>query len=139
MTTLNLTNDELHAVLTMRNRASLVMGHCEDYPCCGHTEQDPCRREWYDHPDAFNPLVNPHCFCDHQSGFCEVDGYGEEVDPEDCEHGDWTLRRGRYECDLCGSDLVLVTDVSPRAYASRVVPGLMLEIPVLGTHFEVKW
>jgi len=78
MPNLDLTNDEYHAILTARNAAQLVNGHCEDYPCCGHTEQDPCRREWYDHPDAFNPLVNPHAFCEHEYGICEVDFGGDD-------------------------------------------------------------
>ena len=41
-------------------------------------------------------------------------------------------------CDDCLSDLMVVTDVSPRLYPSAVVFGLMLEIPVLGWHFEVR-
>lgn len=48
---------------------------CEDYPCCGHTESDPCEVQWYDAPDAFDPRVNPHCFCDHAAGVCEYEGY----------------------------------------------------------------
>jgi hypothetical protein len=32
----------------------------------------------------------------------------------------------------------MVTDVSPRLYPSKVVPGLMVEIPVLGWHFEME-
>ena len=51
--------------------------YCEDYPSCGHTPADPCTRQWYDHPDAFNPLVNPHCFCEHEYGMCDVDYYDE--------------------------------------------------------------
>jgi len=54
------------------------MPYCEDYPCCGHTDQDPCDRQWYDEADAFNPLVNPHCFCEHEYGICEVDDYEDE-------------------------------------------------------------
>jgi hypothetical protein len=31
--------------------------YCEDYPCCGHTPQDPCERQDYDKPGFFdNPL-----------------------------------------------------------------------------------
>ena len=137
MARIDVTNDELHAVLTMRNRANLVMGHCEDYPCCGHTPDDPCTREWYDHPDAFNPSVNPHCFCDHEIG-CDVEEYEDEPDPDTCEHGDTTHDwKGATRCDICWSFLVMVTDVSPRAYPSKVVPGLWVEIPVLGWHWEV--
>ena len=87
MTTLNrmeLTNDEREVILKMREKETLVNGHCEDWPCCGHTPLDPCTREWYDHPDAFNPRVNPHCFCDHENGDCSVDDYeDEDEDDED--------------------------------------------------------
>lgn len=35
-----------------RGSAMLINGHCEDYPCCGHTPSDPCApdgrsEEWY--------------------------------------------------------------------------------------------
>lgn len=83
MPRMDLTNDELDAVLTMRNRANLVMGHCEDYPCCGHTPLDPCTREWYDHPDAFDTSIpgQEHRLCDHESGDCYVaDRYDDGED-----------------------------------------------------------
>lgn len=52
------------------------MALCEDYPCCGHTPQDPCSAQWYDAPDAFDTTVHPHALCDHESGDCDV--YEEE-------------------------------------------------------------
>lgn len=48
------------------------MSYCEDYPCCGHTPDDPCGPQPYDEPGHFDPLVNPHCFCEHEYGICEV-------------------------------------------------------------------
>lgn len=42
---------------------------CEDYPCCGHTPADPCERQWYDEPGAFE---GPHAFCEHEYGICEA-------------------------------------------------------------------
>ena len=51
------------------------MAYCEDYPCCGHTPQDPCERQWYDEPDAFDTLKNPHALCEHEFGLCDVRGY----------------------------------------------------------------
>jgi hypothetical protein len=48
------------------------MAKCEDYPCCGHTPLDPCERQWYDEPDAFDTTRNPHAFCEHEFGICEV-------------------------------------------------------------------
>ena len=115
------------------------MAKCEDFPCCGHTPDDPCERQWYDDPDAFNPTVNPHCFCDHADNWCVVDddGYEDDVDPEDCEHGDASQRRQGWECDICGSLLVMVIDQSPLAYPSKVIPGMWVEITALGWHFEV--
>ena len=56
------------------------MAYCEDYPCCGHTPEDPCERQWYDEPGAFDPRVNPHVFCEHEYGICEVDEYEDEED-----------------------------------------------------------
>ena len=56
------------------------MAYCIDYPCCGHDMvNDPCDRQWYDEPDAFDPRVNPHCFCEHEFGVCEAeDEYADE-------------------------------------------------------------
>lgn len=51
---------------------------CEDFPCCGHTVEDPCAPQWYDAPDAFDTTVNPHALCDHEYGDCNVDDYGDE-------------------------------------------------------------
>lgn len=48
------------------------MAYCEDFPCCGHTPLDPCERQWYDEPDAFDTSKNPHALCDHENGDCEV-------------------------------------------------------------------
>lgn len=53
------------------------MALCEDYPCCGHTDQDPCGPQWYDRPDAFDTTLpgNEHALCNHAEGECDVDGY----------------------------------------------------------------
>ena len=59
------------------------MSMCEDYPCCGHTPQDPCEPQWYDAPDAFDLRKNPHAFCDHENGDCEVDVWDEDDEWED--------------------------------------------------------
>lgn len=56
---------------------------CEDYPCCGHTPQDPCEPQWYDKPGAFDTTKNPHALCDHENGECDV------VDDEDLETCSW--------------------------------------------------
>ena len=56
---------------------------CEDYPCCGHTDQDPCQSQWYDAPGAFDTSVNPHCFCEHEFGQCDVEDYDEEDEDEE--------------------------------------------------------
>lgn len=57
--------------------------YCEDFPCCGHTPQDPCERQWYDEPDAFDTTKNPHALCDHENGECDVDWDDEPDDDED--------------------------------------------------------
>lgn len=60
------------------------MAYCEDYPCCGHTPQDPCDQQWYDEPDAFDTTKNPHALCDHENGECDVE-YEEYDDEEEVE------------------------------------------------------
>ena len=141
MPRIDLTNDEYHGILTARNEASLVNGYCEDYPCCGHTAEDPCRRQWYDHPDAFNPRVNPHALCEHEYGICEVEP--DEVDPEDCQHSS-VHRYARmswgawYECSYCDTMMEPVTDIDQHFFESSVVPGMWLDIPVLVINYRVK-
>lgn len=61
------------------------MAYCEDYPCCGHTPENPCERQWYDEPGAFDPRVNPHVFCEHEIGVCEADVYDDEL--TECPQG----------------------------------------------------
>lgn len=89
---------------------------CEDYPCCGHNDEDPCAPQWYDAPDAFDTTVNPHALCDHEYGECNADFYedNEDVDPATCEHDDTSYhieRRGdevweiKRECDRCDTAL----------------------------------
>lgn len=63
------------------------MAYCEDYPCCGHTPDDPCSRQWYDEPGAFDTSIpgNEHALCEHEYGFCDV-GYDDE--PHDWDEDD---------------------------------------------------
>lgn len=84
---------------------------CEDYPCCGHTPEDPCEEQWYDRPGAFDTTIpgNEHALCDHENGDCNVDYEGEEEekegecpdcgleldDPRHC-HPDWDLEKGEW-------------------------------------------
>lgn len=58
------------------------MARCEDYPCCGHTPEDPCDRQWYDEPGAFDTSRpgKAHALCDHENGFCDVDDYDADDD-----------------------------------------------------------
>lgn len=60
------------------------MPYCEDYPCCGHTPADPCGRQWYDEPGAFDTTIpgNEHALCEHESGFCEVGDDDDHEDPD---------------------------------------------------------
>lgn len=62
---------------------------CEDYPCCGHTNDDPCERQPYDEPGYYDTSRpgNEHALCDHANGECDVyydDDYDEDED-EDAE------------------------------------------------------
>lgn len=63
------------------------MSYCEDFPCCGHTDQDPCGRQWYDEPGAFDPRTNPHVFCEHEVGICEADELAEFPHLTECPEG----------------------------------------------------
>lgn len=57
--------------------------YCEDYPCCGHTPQDPCD---YVAPDFTNPEVAAryHIGCDHNAGYCNYeDPEDEDEEPEE--------------------------------------------------------
>ena len=58
-------------------------GYCEDYPCCGHTPDDPCDGTGY--VSAEQMLENPakyHLGCDHETGCCD---YEREDDDEEDE------------------------------------------------------
>lgn len=58
-----------------RDEDELYNGRCEDYPCCGHTPQDPCSRQEYDAPDYYDTTIRgqEHRLCDHENGDCDVD------------------------------------------------------------------
>lgn len=51
------------------------MNRCEDFPCCGHTFDDPCSGSTY------NPYNDPHLMCDHDYG-CELDDDPTEPDTD---------------------------------------------------------
>lgn len=78
------------------------MSYCEDYPCCGHTPQDPCEPQWYDAPDAFDTRVNPHALCDHENGDCNVEPEEDDTLPCGCSEGmcycepEWPEDEGYY-------------------------------------------
>jgi hypothetical protein len=64
-----------------------IMAKCEDFPCCGHTADDPCD---YSGPTSADILADPakyHLGCDHNAGYCdyEDDNYNED---EDWDEGD---------------------------------------------------
>jgi hypothetical protein len=62
----------------------LARGACEDYPCCGHTPDDPCLPQYYDAPGYYDTSIrgNEHNLCDHEFGECNVDDYYDE---DECE------------------------------------------------------
>jgi hypothetical protein len=63
-----------------------MASRCEDYPCCGHTPDDPCGRQWYDEPGAFDTSIpgNEHALCDHENGECDVpDDEDDEMSDEE--------------------------------------------------------
>ena len=60
------------------------MARCEDWPCCGHTPQDPCERQPYDEPGYYDTSRpgNEHALCEHEFGFCDVEPEYDEEDEE---------------------------------------------------------
>ena len=64
--------------------------YCEDYPCCGHTNEDPCGVQPYDAPGYYDTTIrgNEHALCDHENGECDVE-YDYDGCPncgdEDCD------------------------------------------------------
>ncbi len=62
---------------------------CEDYPCCGHTPQDPCERQPYDEPGYYDTSIpgQEHRLCDHENGECDVDE--PEEDEDEGDDGSW--------------------------------------------------
>lgn len=70
---------------------------CEDYPCCGHTNEDPCG---YVGPTSEDILANPakyHLGCDHETGYCE---YEEREDDEQC-YCEECCENGHCSCSDC--------------------------------------
>jgi hypothetical protein len=74
------------------------MNRCEDYPCCGHTNEDPCGPQWYDASDAFDTRVNPHALCDHENGDCDV---ADDNEPHEYDYDDLLDDTGRPWCWGC--------------------------------------
>jgi len=78
-------------------------GYCEDYPCCGHTSDGPCRPQYYDAPGYYDTTIrgNEHALCEHEFGFCDV---WEDED----EESDMCRECGEYdgEHDRCCSENV---------------------------------
>lgn len=60
--------------MTTTTEGAKVMAYCEDYPCCGHTPEDPCERQPYDEPGYYDTSIpgNEHALCDHEVGECSV-------------------------------------------------------------------
>lgn len=81
MPRIDLTDTEYETVLAMRERDEKPRGYCEDYPCCGHTPDDPCTRQWYDSyysSDKYRTYLNAHLYCDHEVGWCDAYNDDEE-------------------------------------------------------------
>lgn len=79
MPRIDLTDDEYDTILSLREREDKPRGYCEDYPCCGHTSEDPCTRQWYD-TAAGKDYIWRHACCDHDAGWCEIYDYESEED-----------------------------------------------------------
>ena len=66
--------DTTEGTMTMTTR-------CEDFPCCGHEPGD-CNGELYGSDASI--MNDPHLYCDHNTGYCEVwDNENDEDEDED--------------------------------------------------------
>lgn len=69
-----------------------MTNRCEDFPCCGHTDLDPCARQDYD-----NETAADFYYRDDSSYDMECDD--DQHDCQDCE-----VRNGFWECSWCGRE-----------------------------------
>jgi hypothetical protein len=74
---------------------------CEDYPCCGHTPLDPCERQWYDEPGAFDTSRNPHALCEHEYGLCDVEPDWDDEDGDE-DYADGVVEDAAFEAAIFG-------------------------------------
>lgn len=80
MPTINVSDDEYDRIMRERQPEHVqATGYCEDYPCCGHTPEDPCEYQSYDNPHRMYEWAQAHSYCDHEAGIYECDDiYNEE-------------------------------------------------------------
>lgn len=60
---------------------------CEDYPCCGHTPDDPCDAVIPDYSTRENQ-IKYHIGCDHNTGYCEYEEPDDDDEAEDSEENE---------------------------------------------------
>lgn len=63
-----------------------MAARCEDFPCCGHTLEDPCDAVIPDYSNRENQ-AKYHIGCDHEAGYCEYLPDEEEEEYEDDYEG----------------------------------------------------
>lgn len=81
MPALELTNEEYDRIMRERQPEHIQRtGYCEDYPCCGHTPDDPCGYQPYDNPQRMYEWAQRHSYCDHEAGIYECEEYGDDDD-----------------------------------------------------------
>ena len=51
--------DELAAIIVGGLPKDTIGGYCEDYPCCGHTNSDPCEDTGLTADDYYKKFSNP--------------------------------------------------------------------------------
>lgn len=99
------------------------MSRCEDYPCCGHTPDDPCERQPYDEPGYYDTSIpgNEHALCNHEEGECNVDYYDEDEEDDEPD----TLVSSSY-CPKCEQTLPLTG--RSKVNADRFDPSQIYEL-----------
>lgn len=91
----------LHALALHSCDIQAFGGHCEDYPCCGHTDGDGCQT-LPEHTSAYW-AASPHLLCDHEAGVCEADMAEDSC--ADCGADEWCDEHERcpYCCPECNA------------------------------------
>lgn len=73
-----------------------MANYCEDYPCCGHTDLDPCPSRGV---PATEPWYCDYCGYNHVTISCPNDDFDDEWDDEPYDEGYYYSGTGEWSED----------------------------------------